>query len=231
MWVATRNNLLTKFETSKWGANPSTIRTTALALSYSAAEYAKSSQSKNLDPGLNQACRSVTGCLEPANVEELYLLSGIAPPTIRRHMCKAVIIRTYISDHHAIFCILDNVMPHNNKQNTISKRNVCDKNVTLFNRYLANETWDIVYREVAQKAFTWFQGVRDLFFDKCFQKQPYILTYRNRYTWMTDKLRTQISEKNVLGFQAFCNLENLNLKKEYKRKKKSSYLIFAMCRN
>ena len=135
------------------------------------------------------------------------------------NMCKAGIIRTYISDHHAIFCILDNVMPHNNEQNTITKRNLCDKNVTLFNRYLENEAWDIVYREGVQKAFTWFQGVIDLFFDKCFQKQPYILTYRNRYTWMTDKLRTQVSEKNVLGFQAFCNPENLNLKKEYKQKR------------
>ena len=89
-------------------------------------------------------------------------------------------------------------MPHNNKQNTILKRNLCDKNVTLFNRYLENETWDIVYREDAQKAFTWFQRVIDLFFDKCFQKQPCILTYRNRYTWMTDKLRTQISEKKCI---------------------------------
>ena len=35
MKVATRNNLLTKLATSKWGANPSTIRTTALALTYS----------------------------------------------------------------------------------------------------------------------------------------------------------------------------------------------------
>ena len=33
-----------------------------------------------------------------------------------------------------------------------------------------NETWDIVYTECAQKAFTWFQGVMDLFFDNCFQK-------------------------------------------------------------
>ena len=61
-------------------------------------------------------------------------------------MCKEGIIRTYISDHHDIFCIVDNIMPHNNKQNTISKINLCDKNVTLFNRYLENETWDIVYR-------------------------------------------------------------------------------------
>ena len=33
-WLATRNNLLKKLSNSKWGCNASTIRTTALALSY-----------------------------------------------------------------------------------------------------------------------------------------------------------------------------------------------------
>ena len=72
MKVATRNNLLTKLATSKWGANPSTIRTTALALSYSTAEHAapvwaRSPHAKNLDSEQNRACRSVTGCLKPTN--------------------------------------------------------------------------------------------------------------------------------------------------------------------
>ena len=58
--VATRNNLLTKLATSKWGANQCVIRTTALALSYYAAMYAaivwtRSPHAKNLDPGLNIA--------------------------------------------------------------------------------------------------------------------------------------------------------------------------------
>ena len=92
MTVATRNNLLTKLATSKGGVNQSTIRTTALALSYSTAEYAapvwaRSAHAKNLDPELNQAWRSVTGCLKPTNVEDLYLLSGIAPLAIRRDVC------------------------------------------------------------------------------------------------------------------------------------------------
>ena len=78
----------TLLATSKWGSDPRTIRTTALALSYSSVEHAapvwsKSSYAKNLDPALNQACRSATGCLKPTSVEDLYLLSGIAPPSIR----------------------------------------------------------------------------------------------------------------------------------------------------
>ena len=89
MKVATHNNLLTKLATSKWGANPGTIRTTALALSYSTAEYAaldlaRSAHAKNLDPELNKAC------LKPTNVADLYLLSAIAPPAIRRDVCARV---------------------------------------------------------------------------------------------------------------------------------------------
>ena len=58
--VATHNNLLTKLAISKRGANPSTIRTTALALNYSTVEYAapvwvRSPNAKNLDPEINQA--------------------------------------------------------------------------------------------------------------------------------------------------------------------------------
>ena len=55
--------------------------------------------------------------------------------------CSVGIIRTYISDHHAILCILDNVAPQNNEQNTIIKRIFCDKNITKFSKYLMNETW------------------------------------------------------------------------------------------
>ena len=35
-------------------------------------------------PVLNDACRAITGCLQPTNVENLYLLAGIAPPAVRR---------------------------------------------------------------------------------------------------------------------------------------------------
>ena len=64
--VATRNNLLKKLSNSKWGCNTSTIRITALALSYFAAEYAcpvwaRSPHASKLDPELNDACRSITG--------------------------------------------------------------------------------------------------------------------------------------------------------------------------
>ena len=95
MYVATRNNLLIKLSNSKWGANASTIRTTELALCYSVAEYAApgwaiSSHAQKLNPELNSVCRAVTGCLKPTNVDDLYLLAGIAPPNIRRDVCARV---------------------------------------------------------------------------------------------------------------------------------------------
>ena len=48
-----------------------------------------------------------------------------------------------------------------------------------------NEIWDIVYTEGAQKAFTLFQGVMDLFFDNSFQKGILTTTLCNRYICMT----------------------------------------------
>ena len=95
MKVATRNNLLRKWSNSKWGANASTIRITALELCYSVAEYAapvwaRSSHAQKLNPELNSACGAVTGCLKPTNVEYLYLLARNAPPDIRSDVCARV---------------------------------------------------------------------------------------------------------------------------------------------
>ena len=43
-----------------------------------------------LNSELNQACRAITGCLKPTNIENLYLLVGIVPPEIRRSICARV---------------------------------------------------------------------------------------------------------------------------------------------
>ena len=84
-----------KLSNYKWGCKAITIRTTALAMSYSAAEYAcpvwaRSPHASKLDAELNDACRSITRCLRPTNVEELYLLAGIAPPDVRGDVCARV---------------------------------------------------------------------------------------------------------------------------------------------
>ena len=87
--VGTRNNIIRKLRTSKWGATPTTLRSFALALCYSAAEYAcpvweRSTHAKKLDATLNETCRMITGCLKPTNTNSLPVLVGIAPSDIRR---------------------------------------------------------------------------------------------------------------------------------------------------
>ena len=85
----TRNNVRKKLSNSKWDANLSTIRTTALALNYSTAEYAcplwqRSAHVHKVNPVLNHACRSITGCLPPSIIDNVYLLADITPLAIRR---------------------------------------------------------------------------------------------------------------------------------------------------
>ena len=87
--VNTRNNLLRKLTNSRWGAHPDTVRTTALALCFSTAEYACSSWGRSrhtghVDIALNDTYRIITSCLKATPISCLYALAGIAPPHIRR---------------------------------------------------------------------------------------------------------------------------------------------------
>ena len=93
--VSTRNNILSKLTNTKWGASASTLRTTALSLSFSAAEYAcpaweRSGHAKRLDSVLNTSCRKITGCLRSTNMQSVYVLAGIAPPDIRRAVASQI---------------------------------------------------------------------------------------------------------------------------------------------
>ena len=87
-WLS-RNNLLRKLHGTNWGACPHTMRTTATALCLSVAEYccpvwARSTHRKLVDTTLNEICRLITGCIRPTATPDLYVLSGISPPEIRR---------------------------------------------------------------------------------------------------------------------------------------------------
>ena len=88
-------NILRKLTYSKWGCTPRTLRRSTLALCYTAAEYAcpvwsQSVHASKLDPALNNACRTITGCLKPSNISNLHLLAGIALPEIRRKTTSRV---------------------------------------------------------------------------------------------------------------------------------------------
>lgn len=87
--VSARNNILRKLTSKAWGAQPETLRSSALALCVSTAEYAApvwaaSTHAKHVDVAINETARIVTGCLKPTPVESLYPLIGVAPPSVRR---------------------------------------------------------------------------------------------------------------------------------------------------
>ena len=92
MKVATRNNLLRNLSNSKWGANANTIRTTALALSYSVAEYAapiwaRSPHAKKLEYGTKQCTQRSHRMPETNQCRRSVFASWNSPPDIRREVC------------------------------------------------------------------------------------------------------------------------------------------------
>ncbi|KAL1460605.1 hypothetical protein WDU94_012577 [Cyamophila willieti] len=93
--VSARNNIIKRLTGTTWGANAHVLRTSAIALSLSAAEYSaavwrNSAHAKQVDVAINDAVRSITGCLRPTPLEKVYQLAGIAPPNIRRRVAAEV---------------------------------------------------------------------------------------------------------------------------------------------
>ena len=111
-------------------------------------------------------------------------------------MCESGILRPFISDHNAVFCVLNDTTVFNDKHAYI-KRNFCKRNISKFCKFLKNELWNNIYYSGTQEAFTEFQLLINNHFNKSFNKQTFTLTYKNRYPWMTNSLRTKIAEKKI----------------------------------
>ena len=87
--LTSRVSLLRRLAGSGWGASAKTLRTAALSLVYSTAEYCapvwcRSAHTRLIDSVLNDAMRIVSGCLLPTPTEYLPVLSGIQPAELRR---------------------------------------------------------------------------------------------------------------------------------------------------
>ena len=87
--LSTRVSLLRRLSGSGRGAGSKTLRTAALSLIYSTAEYCapawcRSAHTCLIDSFLNDALRIVTGCLRPTPTDNLPDLSGIQPAELRR---------------------------------------------------------------------------------------------------------------------------------------------------
>ena len=97
-----------------------------------------------LDSEFNTACRAITGCLNPTNVEDLYLFAGIAPPDIRRDLCARVEMKKQESNiAHSLYgqnptesrlksrsCFLSSVRPADFHTKVITKTHSCSANLT-----------------------------------------------------------------------------------------------------
>ena len=71
---------------------------------YTAPVRARSLHVQKLTTELNSACRAVTGCITPSNVEDLYLLAGMAPPDIQRYVCARVKnTKQEINEAHSLY--------------------------------------------------------------------------------------------------------------------------------
>ena len=87
--LSTRVALLRRFAGSGWGAGAKTLRTSALSLVYSTAEYCtpvwcRSTHTRLIDSIIDDALRIVIGCLRPTPTEDLLVLAGIQPAEPRR---------------------------------------------------------------------------------------------------------------------------------------------------
>lgn len=87
--LKTRNNILHKLAGTTWGATADTLRTTALSLVYSVAEYCapvwiNSSHTKLVDVQLNDSMRTISGTIKSTPLYWLPALSHIEPPDLRR---------------------------------------------------------------------------------------------------------------------------------------------------
>ena len=87
--LTTRVALMRRLAGSGWGAGAKTLRTAALSLVYSTAEYCApvwccSAHTRLVDSVLNDALRIVTGCLRPTPTDYLPVLAGIQPVELRR---------------------------------------------------------------------------------------------------------------------------------------------------
>jgi len=113
--VRARNCLLRLLAWSTWGAHASVLRTSALALVYSSAEYAApawccSTHTKKLDAALNDTLRIISGYLKPTCRELLPVLTGIPPARLRReHSTFELALQAQLNINHPLHTLVHSV--------------------------------------------------------------------------------------------------------------------------
>ena len=134
--------------------------------------------------------------------------------------CKTAILKADIADHYSIICITDHIA-NTNKNVTILKRNVCNKNKATFRKKIKLQSWQYIYNmNNIQTAFTYFQKQFTYMFEESFPEIHLNITYKNRLPWMTKGLRESIAHKHRLRdtYQKTPSEENKKIYKSYHNK-------------
>ena len=145
-------------------------------------------------------------------------------------MYDSGILRPFISDQNAVFCVLNDTTVCNDKHSYI-KHNFCKRDISKFCKFLKNELWNDIFYSGTQEAFTEFQRIINSHFDMSFKKQTFTLTYKNRYPWMTNSLRTKITEKKTGLKIPDEKPRQYRTKQTLQNEKKSTYIRIKKYRN
>lgn len=96
--INTRNNILRKLTSSKWGASSNVLRSSTLGLCYSTAKYAwfRSAHIHKLNAALKDSFCIITGCFKPTSTLYVYLLAGI----LREVACRTKRLKTIVNSNH-----------------------------------------------------------------------------------------------------------------------------------
>jgi hypothetical protein len=97
--ASARINIVRKLAGTGWGAGTEPLRTAALAIVYSTAEYCapvwlNSVPIRKIDVQLNNAMRIISGCVKSTQLPWLPTLALIAPPKLRM---KAAAVRELVN--------------------------------------------------------------------------------------------------------------------------------------
>lgn len=112
--LSSRINIIRKLAGSTWGADPSTLRSSVLALVYSTAEYCapiwlNSSHTYKVDVQLNNALRVITGSLKSTPLPWLSVLANIEPAPMRREAaCRKEFMKCNFFKNSILFDVIQN---------------------------------------------------------------------------------------------------------------------------
>lgn len=145
--LRTRNNIIQKLTGTSWGATASTLRTAAISLVYSAAEYCSpvwmnSVHVTKIDTQLNNTMRLITGTIRSTPINWLPVLSNIAPPNLRRLHAA---LREYTKISNIVDLPINSDIPLFDQHQRLSSRRPSIKTAMELSRsgFNINNAWNL----------------------------------------------------------------------------------------